>query len=924
MAKMYVYCFLLLLFKCSVALEANYHDIIQNSFQILKGYSQHNNQTVLFQDINAMNKALNVRTILDNLQTFSDELDKFSELSDSTSVLIGNTTNIHDFNVTSTLNQNTYINSLPTTVYATHEQGDTTLAKETPTVSVTTKSMPTTVLPVNVTASNSPVTASTIPPLPKVNALCLNHTQSVLAGLFGGKQWAMQMLDALGKPPAGLLSGKIAWLGDYDECIGISAEEFNGEYCLAKFYVTSLTNPVLNESKRNGNPSRAMCAEYLLHFRYKKSVQFRIVIGILVGLAIIATTYDVVIQHMSKPKKNSWDLSDAHATTYDSAGNGHVNNGYEGEKNGPISDLSGQEHKYQFKEPEKSMSAEDPSTTPYKPGFLGKLLLSFSVYTNGAKILSTNQGSGTLTAVNGIRFISMSWVILGHTFAFGMNSAGNIATLFGALIKRKTFMAIINAEVSVDTFFALSIEQPSWGQQMPVAWVPLELQISEMKRLEINFIRKSELQKVNLENGDLALTDAHLIQLDILVEPKQYNGTERSTEFFLVPCMIKEEAPTSFVNMEEMGDKMICLSYRLKKSSVPAALIFKLIGSALNVLPIKEQDGHPCLYYQAAAFSIDDNNECRMHMKGSRIVVNLINKVSRLEISSDIAASLQECLTFTLTNVLQFYYACIGEDIKRVDILKLFDTEVGVLCCDGFCFITLNEAKNRKTWTCEKKEIHETHLHWILDETIGQDECPPKCEDFPVKDLSQSPNDKHLVRLASELNISHFNDFLLHLGLKTKDWEKIEYNWGRAEDAMVVALLQWKERNQNVTFQKILDAQESIADNRHHLCQVFKGQPGLLENTSFGFQDTPDDRFLSTLSRKLGNCVIQLGIELGLTFSDIEAVYVKHPKDFFSQMYEVLKIWKQKTPENTYLNLMLAIQRVRGKQFLKRNFCCAI
>lgn len=360
----------------------------------------------------------------------------------------------------------------------------------------------------------------------------------------------------------------------------------------------------------------------------------------------------------------------------------------------------------------------------------------------------------------------------------------------------------------------IAFEQPFWGQQMPVAWVPLESQISEMKRLKINFIRKSELQKVNLDNGDLALIDAQfenflkiqhslgkllyfgehgidnfivvqpsafvnvmrsfvtdelfwpkdaeiieilpalskfgvirrtdlyklweqthfkqlvpsddlkkfvtevLIHLDILVERKLYNRSKGSTEF-LVPCMIKEEAPISFLNMEEMGDKMICLSYRLKKSSVPAALIFKLIGSALNVLPIKEQDGRPCLYYQAAAFSIDDNNECRMHMKGNRIVINLINKVSRLEISSDIAASLQECLTFTLTNVLKFYYACIGEDIKRVDILKLFDTEVGVLCCDGFCFITLNEAKKRKTWTCEKKEIHETHLHWILDEVCS-------------------------------------------------------------------------------------------------------------------------------------------------------------------------------------------------------------
>ncbi|VDI45779.1 Hypothetical predicted protein [Mytilus galloprovincialis] len=58
----------------------------------------------------------------------------------------------------------------------------------------------------------------------------------------------------------------------------------------------------------------------------------------------------------------------------------------------------------------------DKTTQEYKPGLLGKLLLSFSIYTNGAKILSTDQSAGSLNAVNGIRFISMSWVILGHTY----------------------------------------------------------------------------------------------------------------------------------------------------------------------------------------------------------------------------------------------------------------------------------------------------------------------------------------------------------------------------------------------------------------------------------------------------------------------------------------------------------------------------
>lgn len=360
----------------------------------------------------------------------------------------------------------------------------------------------------------------------------------------------------------------------------------------------------------------------------------------------------------------------------------------------------------------------------------------------------------------------------------------------------------------VDIAFA----QPSWGQQMPVAWVPLELQISKMKTTRRNFVRKSELQNINIQNGDLALSNSQfdhflkvqhslgklmyfgdhgidnfiviqpsalvnvlrsfvtdemfwpkdkevinilpilsktgvlqrndlyklweqkhfeqlvptddlkkyiidvLIHLDILVEPKRYRGADKSAEFFLVPSMIKEKAPISFLNLEEMADKMICMSYRLKRSSVPAALIFKLIGSALNVLPIKETNGRPCLYYQAAIFSIDDDNECRIHMKGCRIVVNLMNKVSRLEISPDIAASIQECLTLTLTNVLHFYYACMGNDIKKVDILKLFESEVGVLCGKEICFIPVDEAMKRKTWTCEKGKIHETQLHWILDE----------------------------------------------------------------------------------------------------------------------------------------------------------------------------------------------------------------
>ena len=59
-------------------------------------------------------------------------------------------------------------------------------------------------------------------------------------------------------------------------------------------------------------------------------------------------------------------------------------------------------------------------------GIASKLLLSFSIYTNAQKILDTSMTAGSLTAVNGIRFFSMSWVCLGHSLAFGLGFASKL------------------------------------------------------------------------------------------------------------------------------------------------------------------------------------------------------------------------------------------------------------------------------------------------------------------------------------------------------------------------------------------------------------------------------------------------------------------------------------------------------------------
>ena len=60
------------------------------------------------------------------------------------------------------------------------------------------------------------------------------------------------------------------------------------------------------------------------------------------------------------------------------------------------------------------------------PGWLPMMLVHLSVFSNAAKLLSTKRSQSSLDAIHGIRFFSMTWVILGHTYVFAMYN--NIGT----------------------------------------------------------------------------------------------------------------------------------------------------------------------------------------------------------------------------------------------------------------------------------------------------------------------------------------------------------------------------------------------------------------------------------------------------------------------------------------------------------------
>ncbi|XP_052221340.1 nose resistant to fluoxetine protein 6-like isoform X1 [Dreissena polymorpha] len=354
-----------------------------------------------------------------------------------------------------------------------------------------------------------------------ISEACMNSTTQMLKAALNRDEWALRMIDAIGKPPSGLLDFNLQWPGNYDECVqtqvsvldnstGLVSEPFAPQYCKASFVLGQnpaavmtggyiIVNTGMCLPDKCDNNSASLVAQRLIqlipinitksmpppgmvcqdnHLPWSSSAVGAIVLCcVFAALMAIATVYDAVCQYVLTPKEQvlggkytdngaieaGSHIPDGHASnvnvsngavpngTYRNFGDGHANDSFVSDVHVSAEHVSHQ--KADLKTNEHEIRA---NSKQYKPGVFGALLLSFSVLSNARKILNTNQPSQTLTSVNGIRFISMTWVVLGHTYVFGLDVLGNLATILPEYVKRFTFQAILNATFAVDTFFVLS------------------------------------------------------------------------------------------------------------------------------------------------------------------------------------------------------------------------------------------------------------------------------------------------------------------------------------------------------------------------------------------------------------------------------------------------------------------------------------
>ncbi|XP_033214112.1 O-acyltransferase like protein-like [Belonocnema kinseyi] len=253
---------------------------------------------------------------------------------------------------------------------------------------------------------------------------CAGQFLTYTNGLRKGEMWALKMLDSSSKIPSGILTGNIVDLGMFDECMSVQAKkekiEIRGRHCM---YSITLAN---HNSSDLVQPSFSICVPsacnaYDVETFLNKTIHNFELIKDLGITDITATCSTVGPQRWSKGTIISVTILSIFVIFLIIC---------------TFLDI------LQRRKPLESAVASN--------------LTEFSLYKSASKILIMNVSSNSLSALHGIRSLSMCWIVLGHQYVMSLFYANANMIYVADWIKSWRSLYLFLALFAVDTFFMLS------------------------------------------------------------------------------------------------------------------------------------------------------------------------------------------------------------------------------------------------------------------------------------------------------------------------------------------------------------------------------------------------------------------------------------------------------------------------------------
>ncbi|KAL4142596.1 hypothetical protein QTP88_005026 [Uroleucon formosanum] len=322
-----------------------------------------------------------------------------------------------------------------------------------------------------------------LPAASMLSVQCRDVMKTYLEALRRGSFWAAKMADASGRYSSQLFFGNDFWLGSHTLCKELQNKATN-QYVPpfdAKFYVaklaiklhdqltprtrlislglcmpkdcssTEVQNMISVPKEDSGSNYRSYSVlnvrlvpgTYTLWSDSKFQILL-IIVGLVTLLTIAGSGYEMILEGRKARELKKRQIVQGN------------NNESDSKVEFTMDKMQAIEKMHNMKGCGNDNETLAESDMLFKVSRREQILLAFSAVSNGRKILHCGPApSESLTCVHGLRFLSLAWVIMVHTYLQVFSIAEN-KTLRTLTERNFMFQTVSNATFSVDTFFFIS------------------------------------------------------------------------------------------------------------------------------------------------------------------------------------------------------------------------------------------------------------------------------------------------------------------------------------------------------------------------------------------------------------------------------------------------------------------------------------
>ena len=305
---------------------------------------------------------------------------------------------------------------------------------------------------------------------------CLESFRRFNTSIKGRPEDIIYLFDSFAKPQPGMLTGNVKWVGNWGECkslnntryitltMPVAGQQASIDICLPAECDNST---IIKQILRDFGVNKTENIEIFTHLPHEMTPGRYAVLFLLCiffCLITISTAVDFIERAVSGINnllsKEYTRRSVSQIPNYNYQTGNEIDSKLANISNSVVNkietDLTGKND--EANEYSKLLRSEtySRSVTKRATNVVHILTQPFSLYNNVQKVFDTYQPPAAIRCLNGIRTLSMFWVILGHSYLFALPTFTNLMSIFTDVAPRFSFQPVSNGYYSVDSFFVLS------------------------------------------------------------------------------------------------------------------------------------------------------------------------------------------------------------------------------------------------------------------------------------------------------------------------------------------------------------------------------------------------------------------------------------------------------------------------------------